>query len=860
MNDKIKCKDLLECKRVDCPPYDADNRYCWLTEGPPPHDGSPGPVLSKVERCLNCPVFKKNLDPAVMEASCRMVARQFSETRRALEQRDHELESISMEMAIGLSEVFEALKKIAAGDPLVRLDEASPLELIAKLKQMVNQTAANMGEMVDMSHEFAMGLAEHFDVLHRVSGGDLDARVEGRSSIELLESLKAVTNQTIASVEEEIRQRKQTTKDLKESERRFRTFAENAPIGISIMAPDLTFTFINRTFTEIFGYTIDDIPDKFTWFKKAYPDPEYREQVIAKWNSDSTRIGRCHQATFQVRCKKGLKKTVAFQTVIMEDGKHFVTYADVTRQAMAQAVLKESEEKYRTLIDNIQDGVLLVEDKRILFVNEAMARMIGYTVEELIGMLPRNIIAPEDREMIAERYRRRQAGEPVERSYEFRMLHKDGITRPYVNIHAGVFNYQNRVVIVATIKDMTASRQAEIEQQKMAEKLERFKKMEAIGTLAGGVAHDLNNILSGIVSYPELLLMDLPDDSPLKGPILTIQKSGERAAAIVQDLLTLARRGVAAMEAVDLNQIVTDYLGSPEFDKLCSFHPRVTIHRSLADGLQAINGSSVHLAKTIMNLVSNAAEAMPDGGTIFISTENRAVDSCIDKEHDLAEGQYVVLKVVDTGVGISPKDIEQIFEPFYTKKVMGRSGTGLGMAVVWGTIKDHKGHIDVKSVEGQGTTFSLFFPASLDSRHTLHKKDVTLDSIMGNGETILVVDDVPEQRDIATAMLSRLGYRVTTVESGEAAVAYLKSHPADLMLLDMIMAPGIDGLETYRRIAAFKPDQKTAIASGYSETGRVKELQRLGVSAYLKKPYTLKKIAMVVKQTLSARVMDDNDH
>ena len=731
------------------------------------------------------------------------------------------------------------------------MDETAPLELIAKLKHMVNLTASNMGEMVDMSHEFAMGLAEHFDVLHRVSSGDLDARVEGESSVELLGSLKAVTNQTIRSVKQEIEKRRQTANDLKESEERFRTFAENAPIGISIMAPDLTFTFLNRTFTDIFGYTIDDIPDKPTWFNKAYPDPARREAVTALWNTYKGQTGRRKPETFQVHCKNGLRKTITFQTVIMENGKHFVTYSDVTRQALAQEVLKESEEKYRTLIDNIQDGVVLTEKGRFLFINEAMARMVGYSVEEMIGMEQLNVIAPEDREMVADRYHRRQAGEPVRRNYELRLLHKDGITRSHVNIHAGAITYQNRVVSVATIKDMTASRQAEIERRKMAEKLERSKKMEAIGTLAGGVAHDLNNILSGIVSYPELLLMDLPDDSPLKGPVLTIQKSGERAAAIVQDLLTLARRGVATMEAVDLNQIVTDYLASPEFAKLNAFHPRVTVHHSLADPLQTISGSAVHLSKTVMNLVSNAAEAMPDGGSIFIYTENRHVDPLIDGSGDVAEGPYVVLKVVDTGVGISPEDIERIFEPFYTKKVMGRSGTGLGMAVVWGTVKDHKGHIDVKSIEGRGTTFTLLFPESAKQR-TPPKDKVAMDTVMGHGETILVVDDVPEQREIATAMLTRLGYQVVTVPSGESAVAYLKDHDADLMLLDMIMAPGIDGLETYQRIAMFKPGQKAVVASGYSETERVKALRRLGVNAYLKKPYTLEKIGTVVKQTLSA--------
>jgi PAS domain S-box-containing protein len=851
MSDKIKCKDLLGCKQVDCPAYDADTPHCWLIDGTRCHDDGQDPFLSKAELCLDCPVFKRNMDPERMEASCKALAHQFGEARRILAQRDRELESISMEMAIGLSEVFEALKKIAAGDPQVRLDEASPLELIAKLKHMVNQTAANMGEMVDMSHEFAMGLAEHFDVLLRVSRGDLRARVGGHSSIELLESLKTVTNQTIDSVKQEIERRRQTARDLKVSEERFRTFAENAPIGISIMAPDLTFTFINPTFTEIFGYTIDDIPDKATWFNKAYPDPAYREEVIARWNTHKGKTGRLIPATLQMHCKNGLKKTVVVQTVIMEDGKHLMTYSDVTRQAMAQEVLRESEEKYRTLINNIQDGVALTEKGRFLFVNEAMARMVGYSVEEMVGMEQLDIVAPEDRELVAERYRRRQAGEAVTRNYELRLLHKDGTTRLYVNLMADIINYQNRGVTIATIKDMTASRQAGIERRKMAEKLERSKKMEAIGTLAGGVAHDLNNILSGIVSYPELLLMDLPDDSPIKGPILTIQKSGERAAAIVQDLLTLARRGVATMEVIDLNQIVTDYLSSPEFAKLCSFHPRATIHHSLADHLQTINGSPVHLLKTIMNLVSNAVEAMPDGGTIFISTENRYVDPSIDGFWDVPEGSYVILKVVDTGVGISPKDMEQIFEPFYTKKVMGRSGTGLGMAVVWGTVKDHKGHIDVRSLEGQGTTFTLFFPASQD-QCPLRDDSMAIESIMGDGQTILVVDDVPEQREIASAMLDRLGYGAVTVDSGEAAVAYLQDHDVDLVLLDMIMAPGIDGLETYRRISAFKPGQKAVIASGYSETERVKALQRMGVNAYLKKPYSIEKIGTIVKQSLLA--------
>jgi len=851
MSDQTQCNTLLACQDTDCPAYDADE-CCWMIEGTHCHNTVQEDFLSKAEICLKCPVFKRNINRETMEDTCAVIARQFHETREKLQERDRELESISMEMAIGLSEVFEALKKMSAGDPQVHLDEKSSLELISKLKQMVNQTAENMGEMIDMTHEFAMGLAEHFDVLHRVGKGDLSARVQSESSVELLASLKDVTNHMIVGVKNEIDNRRKVTRDLKVSEERFRTLAEKAPIGITIMNPDLTFAFINRTFSKIFGYTIEDIPDKTVWFEKAYPDRAYREKIITKWKTDSrktARTGNLQPMTLKVRCKDASQKIITFQTAVMADGKHFVTYSDITRQARAQEILQESEEKYRTLIDNIQDGVILIENERLLFVNEAMARMTGHTVQEMIGMEYIKAVAPEDRKMVADRYRRRQAGEDVVRNYEFRWLHKDGVTRIFAIVNVGIISYRDRVVTIGTVKDVSDRKRAEKERRKMAEKLERSRKMEAIGTLAGGVAHDLNNILSGIVSYPELLLLDLPDGSPLKGPIETIQKSGQRATAIVQDLLTLARRGVATMKAIDLNRVVTEYLSSPEFTKLCSFHPHVTVESRLTSDLLIIAGSPVHLSKTVMNLVSNAAEAMPDGGKITITTENRYVDRPLGTYDDVTEGEYAVLTVNDTGIGISPEDRQQIFEPFYTKKIMGRSGTGLGMAVVWGTVKDHKGHIDVASVEKEGTTFTIYLPINRELEPAGHGR-FSLDAIMGNGEEILVVDDVPEQRHIASAILKRLAYKVSMASSGEEAVDYIRDHPVDVVLLDMIMAPGIDGLETYRRMTGIVPGQKAVIASGYSETERVKALNRLGVREYLKKPYTIEKIGQAIRRTI----------
>jgi signal transduction histidine kinase/CheY-like chemotaxis protein len=381
------------------------------------------------------------------------------------------------------------------------------------------------------------------------------------------------------------------------------------------------------------------------------------------------------------------------------------------------------------------------------------------------------------------------------------------------------------------------------------QKLRQLEKMEVIGSLAGGVAHDLNNILSGIVSYPELLLMKLPEDSDLRKPVQTIKQSGEKAATIVQDMLTMTRRGVAVKEVLNLNTIVREYLISPEYQKMKSYHPKIELRKALATDLLNLSGSPVHLSKTIMNLVSNAAEAQPDGGQITIKTENRYLDKWQSQQHNVKEGDYVLLQVSDVGSGISSKDLQRIFEPFYTKKVMGRSGTGLGMTVVWGTVEDHDGYIDVQSVIGVGTTFQLFFPATRQERSE-RQTCVAVDTITGNWESILIVDDVEEQREIASEMLKSLQYKVDVVASGEEAIRYVQTKPVDLLVLDMIMDPGIDGLETYKRIIDLRPGQKAVIASGFSETDNVKMAQKLGAGAYVKKPYLIEKIGRAVREEL----------
>lgn len=521
---------------------------------------------------------------------------------------------------------------------------------------------------------------------------------------------------------------------------------------------------------------------------------------------------------------------------------------DIIQRKNIESALRESKERYKMLFNHLPAGVIHYDEKgAILNLNSRYAQIMGASKEKIIGSdVLYNIGDKKFTEAFQEslnggvgyfedEYISACSGEKL-----FLKVIFHGMTNEEGCFSGGI----------GLFEDNTGRRKIEEEKQELQEQLQRSQKMELIGTLAGGVAHDLNNILSGLVTYPDLLLMDYPDDQQLRKSISIIQKSGQKAAAIVQDLLTLARQGVAVPEALNLNEIIADFMASPEFFSIEQYHPHVSFEVDADPTLLNIEGSSVHLYKCIMNLISNAAEAMPDGGTVTLSSSNQYLDKPVKGYDDITKGDYAVLSVTDNGIGMSSEEIARIFEPFYTKKVMGRSGTGLGMTVVWGIVKDHKGYIDIHSSKGAGTRFDLYFP-STSKELNKHEVSVPLDQIKGN-ETVLVVDDVKEQRMIVSLILQKLGYSVVTLASGEDAVEYLRDHSVDLLILDMIMDPGIDGLETYKRIIELHPGQKAIIASGFSENDRVREAQNMGITAYVKKPYSLENIGLAIRAELGA--------
>jgi two-component system cell cycle sensor histidine kinase/response regulator CckA len=649
----------------------------------------------------------------------------------------------------------------------------------------------------------------------------------------------------------DISERKHMEEVLKESEEKFtKAFLLNSiPMTITTVA-DGRYISVTDAFLELTGMTRDEVVGS-TSVGIGLITQEQREQLLDIHNSK----GGVANLEQPLRAKGGAIRYGLFNStkIKLANEDHLLTIiTDITDRKQTEDALRESEERLRVVFDSVHDFIFIKDpEHRYIMVNSFFQRRFQIDSSMFIGKTDAEIPIFENREetaqFIEDTDRRVLEGESIGYEINHRIC---GVMMTFDIIKTPIRDREGRITSICGLsRDITERKHMEEDSQRLQERLQRAQKMEALGTLAGGVAHDLNNVLGVLVGYSELLLMNIPEDSPLRRHVVNINQSGEKGAAIIQDLLTLARRGVAVAEVVNLNQVVSEYFQSPEFERLKAHYPEVTFATDLDRELMNISGSPVHLGKTVMNLVINAAEAIPGRGVVMVTTQNRYLDQEVQHYDDMAEGDYVVLAVSDNGRGIADKDIGKIFEPFYTKKVMGRSGTGLGLAVVWGTVKDHNGYIDVESEEGKGSIFTLYFPITREKR-VKPPKVVPQENYMGRGETILVVDDMKKQRELAVDMLTTIGYHAISVGSGEEAVEYLKKDKADLVVLDMIMDPGIDGLETYERVLKINAVQKAIIVSGYSETERVRKAQRLGAGAYVRKPYILEKIGQAIRREL----------
>ncbi|MEN8140648.1 MAG: response regulator [Thermodesulfobacteriota bacterium] len=438
---------------------------------------------------------------------------------------------------------------------------------------------------------------------------------------------------------------------------------------------------------------------------------------------------------------------------------------------------------------------------------------------------------------------------------------KDGFNMAMERVQAMMIearheNERRQQAIAQLNHEIKERRKAQVAQLQLRNQLHNSQKMEAIGLMAGGVAHDLNNILAGLVGYPDILLQSLPAESDLRQPLERIKESGKRASEVVADLLAIARNSARDKEVIDPNQLIEQYQASLDFSRLKELHPLIDFQLELSADLSSIICSPNQLKKSLMNLAINGCEAIAGSGTLTLASHNQEITGANSADcPELAPGGYAVITVSDSGPGIAAKDLEHIFEPFYSRKKMGRSGTGLGLTVVWNSVQDNGGTIKVES-SPQGTKFRLFFPKSRTSQ-TPQPRAIATKTLQGQGETILVVDDEELLLEIARGMLEELNYRVKTVNSGEKGVALVREEEIDLVVLDMVMGDGLSGCQTYAEMLKTRPGQRAIIASGFAENRETNRVMELGAAVFLRKPYTLNGLGQAVKDGLLSAGKED---
>jgi PAS domain S-box-containing protein len=497
--------------------------------------------------------------------------------------------------------------------------------------------------------------------------------------------------------------------------------------------------------------------------------------------------------------------------------------------------LKESEEKYRLLVENANDAIFIAQDEVVKFPNPKTEEMIGYSAEDLAKIPFIQIIHPEDRDMVLDRHKRRLAGEElVPSTYSFRIINK-ACHELWVQLNTVLITWEGRAATLNFLRDITQQKQLEAQFQ-------QAQKMEAIGTLAGGIAHDFNNLLMAIQGNTSLMLLNTHCTHPHYEMVKNIEKQVQSGAKLTKQLLGYARKGNYEVKPTNLKKLVEE-----TSDTFRRAKKEITIHRDLATDTCAIEADQGQIEQLLLNLYVNAADAMPGGGELYLKTSNVTHDHMRGKLYQAKPGKYVLLTVTDTGIGIDKEAKERIFEPFFTTKEMGR-GTGLGLASAYGIVKSHAGYIDVESEKGCGTSFSIHLPAS--GREIRNTVTNTGQVIEGSG-TILLVDDEEMVLDVSAKLLKHLGYKVLKAKGGRETVEMYDANKdkIDLVILDMIM-PEMGGGQTFDRIKEINPNVKVLLSSGYSIDGQARKILQRGCDGFIQKPFSMKHLSGRIRELL----------
>ncbi len=912
------------------------------------------------------------------------------------------------------------------------------------------------------------------------------------------------TDKYIASLLD-ITERKLAEQALQREKERFQLLVENAPLAVLLLRQDGVFEYANQRFTEIFGYTQSEITCGREWFRKAFPDPENRHRVISHWIADQQAIreGRHSDYTYEVICRDGSQKIVLFRPVALPgDSGHLVIMEDISERKRAESALRESEERHRTLLEEMpypvvvydmkgqailinaafeqtfgwnrdellgkavsfvpqeakeetrlrvksmlrgqpvrgfstkrltkagdildveissapfynqlgqqQGNIILLQDvtdlkraeiairesenkyrllaenvsdvlwvldiERLVFthVSPSVVRQWGFSPEEAIARPLAHSLTPPSLELAArtlseelERENDPEADPARTRTLDVEIIRKDGTTiwaeitcsfmrgqdgRPnaligvsrdiserrsaleqarqneekyrlvlevspdpvvlydmegkvlYLNpaftrvfgwtldellgcnidyvppeewprtremlevmkqgrvlfgFETRRFNKRGDILDIALSWSVWRDRQGQpagsiiilrdiTETKKLQAQLEQARKMEAIGTLAGGIAHDLNNVLQAISGNVQLLLIKADLERVSRDCLVDMDRLIQRAADTIQQLLTMSRKKASRLEPMSVNQEINHVLRLLE-----RILPKmITVEVNLASDLDLINGDPAQMEQIVLNLAGNAVDAMPDGGRLMLETANLDLDEVFCRTHpETRPGPYVLIQVADTGQGIEPQALEHIFEPFFTTKPLGQ-GTGLGLSTVYSIVKAHQGLISCYSLPGQGTVFKIYLPAFKGSALSDGRERAAAQELRGGGETILLVDDEPDILRIGCEILEIFGYQVLQAVSGEEALAICQERPGgvDLVILDLNM-PGMGGLRCLEQLLKLVPPVRVVISSGYPTDNIAQDLRSAGAAGFIGKPYRLNDMVARVRQILDS--------
>ena len=645
----------------------------------------------------------------------------------------------------------------------------------------------------------------------------------------------------------DITDRKRTEEALRKAQQRLQHVVSSSPAVLYTLRVEggvLVPTWTSANIERFAGYTPEEVAGPGWWADRVHPDD--RERVISQVPELLAEGGAVREYRF--RHKTGTHRWVRDEQVLVRHGAEpdevVGSWSDINERKEAELRLQESEEQYRLLFEQNPHPMWVHDTQTLGFlaVNDAAVRHYGYTRDEFLSMTALDIRPPEDIAAFKKQYEERQAKDPTASfisTQPYKHRKKDG-TLIDVHIAANPIAFAGREARLVLVTDVT-------ETLTLEKQLVRAQKMEAVGQLAGGVAHDFNNLLGVITGYSELLLRELPSPSREHARAEEIKRASDHAAALTRQLLAFSRRQVLQPKVLDLNVVVA------EVEKMLRrlISESIQIVTIAADDLGRVRADEGQVEQVVMNLAINARDAMPSGGRLVIETGNVELDEAYVRTHPEAHpGRYVMLIVSDTGHGMDEKTMSRIFEPFFTTKGEGM-GTGLGLATVYGIVRQSGGTVNVYSEPGHGTTFRVYLPRVEAEAATGPRGELVAPA--GGTETILLVEDAAALRLLVGELLESAGYRVLPADAPDKALSLVRSmpDPLHLVLTDMVM-PRMNGQELARQIVLLKPEARVVFMSGYTDQMAGDEGALAPGTLFLQKPFTMEALLKIIRRALDA--------